>query len=101
MNCKVFLYKSFPSSLQVFSLKKHTKVGEGLHSSLYVVRIYWLVAQSAEHSAVNRGVVGSSPTEPAQETKFLYNNSVKLESVEKELFVPSLREWLVTLKVEE
>lgn len=51
------------------------------------VFLYWLVAQSAEHSAVNRGVVGSSPTEPAQETKFLYNNSVKLKSVEKELFV--------------
>ena len=31
--------------------------------------------------------MGSSPTEPVQETKFLYNNSVKLKSVEKELFV--------------
>ena len=62
------------------------------------VFLYWLVAQSAEHSAVNRGVVGSSPTEPAQETKFLYNNSVKLKSVEKELFVSGIREVSVTLK---
>ena len=62
------------------------------------VFLYWLVAQSAEHSAVNRGVVGSSPTEPAQETKFLYNNSVKLKSVEKELFVSDIREVSVTLK---
>ena len=37
--------------------------------------IYWVVAQLAEHSAVNRTVVGSIPTYPA--ILFIYRNWAK------------------------
>lgn len=56
------------------------------------------ISVAAAQLAVNQWVTGSNPVSPVQETKFLYNNSVKLKSVEKELFVSDIREGSVTLK---
>lgn len=47
----------------------------------------WGVGVAVAQLAVNQWVGGPNPSLPVQETKFLYNNSVKLKSVEKELFV--------------
>ena len=33
-------------------------------------RLYALIAQSVEHAAVNRGVVGSSPTQGAETARY-------------------------------
>ena len=87
MNCKVFSYKSFPSTFQVFSSKKHTKGGRPLPRKKLVWHCDWGVGVAVAQLAVNQWVGGPNPSLPVQETKFLYNNSVKLKSVEKELFV--------------